>query len=123
MDDLPESRPSLLVPEDDRAEGFAVEGSVGGQALTGLPIVKKRVSLKLALGMGTVSEAFWHVLPMHEEPRLTRFTVIELARSHWFDISAARRDLGYEPTVTTEQGVSEYIADFLLKKKKHHFRR
>jgi nucleoside-diphosphate-sugar epimerase len=89
----------------------------------GLPIVKKRVSLKLALGMGTVSEAFWHVLPMHEEPRLTRFTVIELARSHWFDISAARRDLGYEPTVTTEQGVSEYVADFLLKKKKHHFRR
>jgi nucleoside-diphosphate-sugar epimerase len=30
-------------------------------------------------------------------PLLTRFLVAELTRAHWFDISAARRDLGYLP--------------------------
>ncbi|GHE15388.1 NAD-dependent epimerase/dehydratase family protein [Streptomyces alanosinicus] len=31
-------------------------------------------------------------------PFLTRFLVAELTHAHWFDISAARRDLGYAPT-------------------------
>lgn len=31
-------------------------------------------------------------------PLLTRFVAAELTRAHWFDISAARRDLGYTPT-------------------------
>jgi 2-alkyl-3-oxoalkanoate reductase len=88
----------------------------------GLPVVKKRVSYELALGLSTVSEALWHVLPIREEPRLTRFTVIELSKSHWFDISAAKRDLGYEPVVTIEQGVTEYVGEY-LKKKRHHFHR
>jgi hypothetical protein len=28
---------------------------------------------------------------------MTRFVAAELAKDHWFDISAARRDLGYAP--------------------------
>ncbi|WP_328549605.1 NAD-dependent epimerase/dehydratase family protein [Streptomyces sp. NBC_00366] len=32
-----------------------------------------------------------------QRPLLTRFLVAELTRAHWFDISAARRDLGYTP--------------------------
>lgn len=31
-------------------------------------------------------------------PLLTRFLAAELTRAHWFDITAARRDLGYNPT-------------------------
>ncbi|EKD32833.1 MAG: hypothetical protein ACD_76C00138G0001, partial [uncultured bacterium] len=33
--------------------------------------------------------------------------------AHWFDISAARRDLGYEPRVSIEEGIKrlhEYYA-------------
>ena len=41
----------------------------------------------------------------HEEPPLTRFVVRELATAHWFDITAARRDLGYEPKVSLEEGL------------------
>lgn len=88
----------------------------------GLPLVKKHISFEVALGMGTVSEALWHVLPLREEPRLTRFTVIELAKSHWFDISAAKRDFGYQPVVSIEQGVNEYVGEY-LKKKRHHAHR
>jgi nucleoside-diphosphate-sugar epimerase len=36
---------------------------------------------------------------------LTRFLVRELSTAHWFDISAARRDLGYEPKISIEEGI------------------
>jgi 2-alkyl-3-oxoalkanoate reductase len=29
----------------------------------------------------------------------------ELASAHWFDISAARRDLGYRPEVSIDEGL------------------
>ncbi|KOU42744.1 NAD-dependent epimerase/dehydratase family protein [Streptomyces sp. WM6378] len=39
------------------------------------------------------------------EPPLTRFLANQLTTAHWFDITAARRDLGYEPRVTTDEGL------------------
>ena len=39
------------------------------------------------------------------EPRLSRWIVRELTHSHWFDITAARRDLGYEPQVSLDEGL------------------
>ena len=36
-------------------------------------------------------------LRYHAEPPMTRFLAWQLASSHWFDISAARRDFDYEP--------------------------
>jgi len=36
---------------------------------------------------------------------MTRFVAKELATAHWFDISAARRDLGYQPQVTLDEGL------------------
>jgi hypothetical protein len=40
------------------------------------------------------------------EPRLTRFVVHELATAHWFDLGAARRDLGYAPRVSIDAGLA-----------------
>ena len=40
------------------------------------------------------------------EPPMTRFLARELSTAHWFDISAARRDLGYEPLVSLDEGLS-----------------
>jgi nucleoside-diphosphate-sugar epimerase len=39
------------------------------------------------------------------EPIMTRFLAAQLATDHYFDLSAARRDLGYEPTVSTDEGM------------------
>jgi nucleoside-diphosphate-sugar epimerase len=36
---------------------------------------------------------------------MTRFLALQLSTPHWFDLTAARRDLGYEPHVTTEEGM------------------
>jgi nucleoside-diphosphate-sugar epimerase len=46
---------------------------------------------------------------------MTRFVASELARDHWFDISAARRDLGYAPRVGMAQGTAELIAGLCRK--------
>jgi nucleoside-diphosphate-sugar epimerase len=65
----------------------------------GIPPVTKRVSLAAATALGVAWETLWRALPLRGEPPMTRFIATELASDHWFDISAARRDLGYAPRV------------------------
>jgi len=77
----------------------------------GLPPVVKKVSLKKAYAAGTVLECVWKVLRMKGEPPMTRFVAVELAKDHYFNIEAARRDLGYEPTVSTEAGLKEIVEE------------
>ena len=36
---------------------------------------------------------------------MTRFLAHELSTAHWFNIDAARRDLGYQPRVSIEEGL------------------
>ena len=36
---------------------------------------------------------------------MTRFLARELSAAHWFNIAAARRDLGYQPSVSIEEGM------------------
>lgn len=81
------------------------------QLLRGLgrPEVTQHVSLKTAYAVGGVLEALWRVLPLKGEPPMTRFVAKEMATDHWFDISAARRDLGYTPRVTMAAGTAELI--------------
>jgi nucleoside-diphosphate-sugar epimerase len=41
------------------------------------------------------------------EPPMTRFLAAQLARDHFFDITAAKTLLGYVPKVTTADGLHE----------------
>jgi 2-alkyl-3-oxoalkanoate reductase len=74
--------------------------------LAGLPAVTRRLPLAVAYAAGAVSEAAYRLFGWTGEPRTTRFLALQLGTSHWFDISAARRDLGYEPAVTIDEGLS-----------------
>jgi 2-alkyl-3-oxoalkanoate reductase len=74
-------------------------------ALVNLPPVGKSMSLKTAWRIGAACEAAYRLLRLKGEPPMTRFLAAQLATSHWFDISAARRDLGYEPRVSTAEGM------------------
>ena len=50
-------------------------------------------------------EMVYRLLGISAEPRMTRFVAHQLSTAHWFDISAARRDLGYEPAVSIDEGL------------------
>ncbi|MFH2219903.1 MAG: NAD-dependent epimerase/dehydratase family protein [Pseudomonadota bacterium] len=71
----------------------------------GLPPVKRSISRKTARIIGAMLEFVYGALKLKGEPQMTRFLADELATAHWFDISAARRDLGYAPLVSTEEGL------------------
>jgi 2-alkyl-3-oxoalkanoate reductase len=73
--------------------------------LAGLPRVERRISYRAAYAAGAALEALWTILGRTDEPRMTRFLAAQLATSHWFDISAARRDFGYEPRISMAQGI------------------
>ena len=72
--------------------------------------VTKRISLGAASAVGAACEMAWRVLPLRGEPPMTRFVAAELAKDHWFDITAARRDLGYVPRVSMARGTEELVA-------------
>ncbi len=76
----------------------------------GEPPVTKKISLGAAYAAGALCEAAWRVLPLRGEPPMTRFVAAELAKDHWFDITAARRDLGYTPRVSMAEGTAELVA-------------
>lgn len=74
--------------------------------------VHKSISLRTAKVIGAVLESLYRVLRLKGEPQMTRFVAEELASAHWFDISAARNDLGYRPRVSTTEGL-QYLKDWL----------
>jgi nucleoside-diphosphate-sugar epimerase len=76
---------------------------------TGIPEITKQVPLPVAYAAGGMLEALWRLLPLKGEPPMTRFVAKEMATDHWFDISAARRDLGHHPLVTMADGTAELI--------------
>lgn len=73
----------------------------------GVAPVTRRVPEWAAFAAGGVLEAAHSLFRIRQEPRMTRFVAGELAKAHWFDISAARRDLGYEPSVTIADGLKK----------------
>jgi nucleoside-diphosphate-sugar epimerase len=75
----------------------------------------KQVPLPLAYAVGALCEGLWKVLGRRDEPPITRFVAVELAKDHYFDISAARRDLGYLINTPMAEALDQTILD--LKKR------
>jgi nucleoside-diphosphate-sugar epimerase len=71
----------------------------------GLSPIEKTVSVGLAKTLAAIIEGLWKLLRIRSEPPLTRFVVSQLSTAHWYDISAARRELGYAPRVSYEAGM------------------
>jgi 2-alkyl-3-oxoalkanoate reductase len=61
--------------------------------------------LTVALALAGVLERAHALLRRPGEPALTRYAVRMLALDATLDISAARRDLGYAPRVSTAVGI------------------
>jgi nucleoside-diphosphate-sugar epimerase len=75
-----------------------------------LPAVNKRVPSKLAYFAGAILERLYLLANKQQEPMMTRFVAKQLSTSHYFDISAAKKDLDYQPLVSISQGFKKLKA-------------
>lgn len=78
----------------------------------GLPAVERTIPPFMAWTVGALMELAWPLLRRSDEPPMTRFLAKQLATAHWFDVSAAARDLGFTPRVTVEEGLRRLKESF-----------
>lgn len=78
--------------------------------MTGVQPIKRKLSLSATRAVGAVLEGVYKILRIKNEPKMTRFTAQQLATSHYFNISNAKRDLHYEPEVSGEEGLKRLAA-------------
>lgn len=79
-------------------------------AAVGAPQVQGSIPFGVAYGLGAVLEALWLGLRLKGEPPMTRFLAEQLSTTHWYDISATRRDFGYTPQVSMDDGLARLAA-------------
>ncbi|MGR3179060.1 MAG: NAD-dependent epimerase/dehydratase family protein [Candidatus Anammoxibacter sp.] len=72
----------------------------------GLTPVNKYIPGSVAYIAGAFLELTYKILKRKEEPKMTRFLARQLSATHCFSIDAAKRDLGYTPSVSFNEGLS-----------------
>ena len=72
----------------------------------GLAPVNRSVSRPLAFAAAGLLELAYVLSRRVQEPPMTRFLARQLSTTHWFNIDAARRDLGYQPRVSITEGLA-----------------
>ena len=78
----------------------------------GAPPVTRSIPFAAAYAIGAAWEGLWRALPLRGEPPLTRFLAEQLATTHWYDMAPARRDFGYVPPVSFEEGLRRLRASY-----------
>lgn len=73
----------------------------------GIEVQIRPVPAWLARAAASICEATWRSLKLNSEPPITRFSAEQLCTAHWYDISAAKRDLGYRPRYSIAEGLSQ----------------
>jgi len=79
-------------------------------ALDGLPGVERSIPYRAAYVIGGALEAAYRLAGRRSEPPMTRFLAAQLAKDHFFDIGAARAAFGYQPSVSTAEGMTRLSA-------------
>lgn len=76
--------------------------------------VTKSLSFRMTRILGLMAETHWKIFRLKSDPPITRFLASVLARSHWYDIEPASRDLGYHVRVPMEEA-TKLTAQWLKK--------
>lgn len=69
----------------------------------------KNISFKKAYKLAAVIEFIYRNFLPNKEPVLTQYSVGVLAKSQTLDISAAKKDLGYYPKVSVDEGLDLFV--------------
>ena len=79
-------------------------------AAAGLSPVTKTISPQLAYTIGMILEFIYKIFKLKDEPIMTRFIAKQLSCAHWYDLTAAKNDLGYQAKVTINEGMERLKA-------------
>ena len=79
-------------------------------ALAGLEPVKRKIPFRLAWTLGAMLEAAYRCLNLTGEPPMTRFLAAHLAQHHYYNISAAQKDFGFNPEISMEEGMARIFS-------------
>jgi len=80
----------------------------------GVPPPRRSISFSAAYAAAYLMEAWARLRRRDSPPAFTRFGVRLVASDCRYDISKARRELGYRPTITFRQGVASLAAEAAL---------
>ncbi len=72
----------------------------------GLQVDIQTISPRIAMAAGSVFETVWKLFRLKSDPPVTYWSAEHLSTAHWYDISAAKRDLGYVAEVSIKEGLS-----------------
>ncbi|MFK7967497.1 MAG: NAD-dependent epimerase/dehydratase family protein [Burkholderiaceae bacterium] len=82
------------------------------QAL-GEPVPSRQLSSRSAYALATILEVIFGLLPDSVgDPPLNRFLVKQFSVDHYYDISAAKRDIGYSERVSIEEATHKIVQAF-----------
>jgi 2-alkyl-3-oxoalkanoate reductase len=74
--------------------------------------VTKTIPTQLAYTIGLLMELFYKTLNLNTEPVITRFIAKQLSCAHYYDLSAAKQDFSYEPTISINEGMARLKLSF-----------
>lgn len=83
--------------------------------LAGVTPPRRQISFQAAYRLGHVLELTYKAIGRQSEPPMTRFVAAQLAKHHYFDISAARERLGFRVRVSMEEGMGRLRESGCLK--------
>jgi nucleoside-diphosphate-sugar epimerase len=62
--------------------------------------------------LASLTERVYKLLRIYREPPITRYTVCTLGYSQTLDISKAKRELGYTPILSLDEGIKKYATAY-----------
>ena len=118
-----ESHPEIVAGKTyfiSNDEPLSQRSIIGGLLeAAGVDVEIQSVSPRLAIAAGTLLETGWKLFGIRSEPPLTRWSAEHLSTAHWYDISAAKRDLGYRAEVSIREGLERLTAAYQSETKRH----
>lgn len=82
-------------------------------AALGEPPVTRSVPYWVAHSAGFILEVIGHTFRLKKQPLVTRYSVWLIGRHSFFECNKARRVLGWQPTVSYEEGIPEAVRCYL----------
>ncbi len=81
-------------------------------AAAGLPPVTKTLNENTAYYIGAIVETIYKLFNIKQEPLMTRFVARQLSTAHWFNLTAAKKELGYQPSISIDEGMKRLKQSF-----------